>query len=171
MTTKIQENEGIILKKAVIDAVAKTFNMDPNKISTEEQWGWTYLRLEHKEIAGLHYEICSFRETHKEMNRKELTIQLDNDEIRDAGFGEITKKSGEDLIENLRGRFDFERQQEKEKKNSTRSVFGALLRNRKIWGNKEFIRVVKIGSVDDEYGRVGYSERIIAEGKIPRLRN
>jgi len=171
MTTKIRENEGIILKKAVIYAVAKTFNVDPNKISTEEQWGWTYLRLEHKEIAGLHYEICSFRETHKEMNRKELTIQLDNDEIRDAGFGEITKKSGEDLIENLRGRFDFERQQEKEKKNSTWSVFGPLLRNRKIWGNKELIRVVKIGSVDDEYGMVGYSERIIAEGKIPRLRN
>ena len=88
-TTKKYEND-----KYVIDAITKTFKIDPNKISTKEQRGWNYILLEHGDRK---YEICSFTE-----DDQKITIHLDKYEFRDAGLGEITKESAETIAKNIK---------------------------------------------------------------------
>jgi hypothetical protein len=91
VTTKTYENEN---KGFVIDAIAKTFNIDPNKTSTKEQWGWDYLLLEQKSRK---YEICQFTE-----DPQKIIIHLDKYGFEDIGLGKITKESAETIANSIK---------------------------------------------------------------------
>ena len=91
MTIKTCRNEN---EKYIIDAIIKTFNIDPDKISIKG-WGWNYLLLERKDRE---YEICSFTE-----DCEEITIHLNKYGFKDAGLlREITEESAETIANNIK---------------------------------------------------------------------
>ena len=91
MTIKTCRNEN---EKYVIDAIIKTFKIDPDKISIRG-WRWNYLLLERKDRE---YEICSFTE-----DCEEITIHLNKYGFKDAGLlREITEESAETIANNIK---------------------------------------------------------------------
>jgi len=90
VTTKTYENEN----KGVVDAIAKTFNIDSNKISTiMYSRGWINIELEHE---GKKYEIGSIVE-----NSKEIYVYIHKYKFREA-VGEISKKLARALADKIR---------------------------------------------------------------------
>ena len=88
-TTKKYENE-----KYVIDAITKTFKIDPNKISTTpDPYGWFNIEFEHK---GKIYEIGSVVE-----NSKEIYVYIHKNEFREA-VGKIDKQLARTLADKIR---------------------------------------------------------------------
>ena len=90
MTPKIYENEN----KRFANAMAKTFNIDSNRISTiMDPRGWINIELEHE---GKKYEIGSVVE-----NSKEICVYINKYEFREA-VGKINKESARALADNIR---------------------------------------------------------------------
>gem|GEM_PF-3528659 len=97
MTTKTYENEirGFAIDAiALIDAIARTFKIDPNKMSTTiDPLGWINIELQHE---GKRYEIISIEE-----NSKEMCVYIHKHEFRKA-VGEINKQLARALADEIR---------------------------------------------------------------------
>ena len=97
VTTKTYENENTgfaIDAIALIDAIARTFKIDPNKMSTTiDPLGWINIELERE---GKRYEIVSIEE-----NSKGICVYIHKHAFREA-VGEINKPLARALADEIR---------------------------------------------------------------------
>jgi len=104
MPTKTYESKN---RKFIISAIVNKFVIDVHKISIKEQWGWNFILfnedkqqewnnslIEHKFIE---YEICHFTE-----DAEKIIIHLNKYGFEDAGLGKITKKSAEEVANDIK---------------------------------------------------------------------
>ena len=106
MPTRTYETEN---KKFVIDAITNTYDIDPNKISIKEQWGWNFILFSGDEQQKWNnsliehnfreYEICHFTE-----DAEKIIIHLNKYSFEDAGLGRISKESAQIVANEIKER-------------------------------------------------------------------
>ncbi|MFP3279003.1 MAG: hypothetical protein RXP92_01700 [Candidatus Micrarchaeota archaeon] len=88
-----EEPQGIYeIRKIVVDAIVKTFNIDPNKIYTDNS-GETHIFFNKNNII---YEIGYF-----EVGSQNIRIYFEDDAIKYAGLGKINAESAEAVAKNI----------------------------------------------------------------------
>ena len=101
-TTKYENKNKEFIAKAIID----TYDIDPNKISMREQWGWNYISFEGTEHVARgvfaiehpkEYEICHFTE-----DAQKIIIYLNEYAFENAGLGGISKESAQSVAEKIK---------------------------------------------------------------------
>jgi len=81
------------IRKIVVDAIVKTFNIDQNKIYTEDNLGKTRILFNKNNII---YDICYF-----EVDSQSIRIYFE-DGIKYAGLGKINAESAEAVAKNIK---------------------------------------------------------------------
>jgi len=101
-TTKYEDKNKEFIAKAIID----TYDINPNKISMREQWGWNYILFEGTEHVARgvspierpkEYEICHFTE-----DAQKIIIYLNKYAFEEAGLGGISKESAEVIANEIK---------------------------------------------------------------------
>ena len=93
---KKEEEEIKKVVDKVVVVIAENFGIDRKDISTEEFLGWIYVFRSDKYFK---YEICRFG-----LSPQEISIYFNNDGVKDAGLGEITKESAEVMANDIKNK-------------------------------------------------------------------
>ena len=101
-TTKYEDKNKEFIAKAILD----TYDIDPNKISMREQWGWNYILFEGTEHVARgvspiehpkEYEICHFTE-----DAQKIIIYLNKYAFENAGLGGISDESAKVIANEIK---------------------------------------------------------------------